>query len=146
MVIMKQVQANLLAIQSLLGIRDWKITPHIVSQTELKTLLKDNNEKSLVFGAIFIHPEFRTADLYVWEDVDTNEYSFGLKYVLVHECLHIILYPYTELYNFLTAGMNEMVSYVLDWEHTNHEEKIINQLTSSFIRLLSLIQKHTSSK
>ena len=127
--------------QAILELLDWKITPAIVTQTQLRELLKDNdNNAEEIFGAIIVHDEFRTAELYIWDNLDTNKYHQTLEHIIFHECIHIILQPYDKLFKYILEDESSVVSKYLHWGFSIAEERMVNQLADGYINCLRATQ------
>ena len=148
MITLDKVVITLQAVQDILGLNDWKITPHTATDAQLKKLLKGKVENHIeeIFGCVLIHANFRTAEMYIWDNLDTSKHSQGLEHTVFHECLHIVLHPYDELYMFLFEDESLLVRNVLQWGYTNMEERVINQLSDGFINCLNIIQAKNEPK
>ncbi len=132
--------------QIILGIQDWKIEPHIVPEVELKKILEERPNSSFeIYGAILIRAEFRTADMYLWDSLDTSPNCLGLEHTIFHECLHIVLYPYYKLFWYIVRKYPPTIANTLYWFYENTEEAIINQLASGYVKVLELNRKEEKS-
>ena len=127
--------------QAILELLDWKITPAIATQTQLRELLKDNdNNAEEIFGAIIVHDEFRTAELYIWDNLDTNKYHQTLEHTVFHELIHIILQPYDKLFKYILEDESPVISKYLHWGFSVAEERMVNQLADGYINALAVNQ------
>lgn len=118
--------------QLLLKLQDWKIHIHIVKEQEIKALAGAKKYEH-IFGLIMIYNSEKEADLYIWENADTFYKSPGLNHIVIHELIHIILYPYHELIRLLTQYASDEVQEIVNWAQSYFEEIIINQLASTIV-------------
>ena len=144
MIKIEEVERILPITQAILGLLDWKITPTIATQTQLRELLKDtlNNDDDTeeIFGGIIPHNEFRTAEMYIWDNLDTNKYYQTLEHTVFHELIHIILQPYDKLFKYILEDESPVVSKYLHWGFSVAEERMVNQLADGYINALAVNQ------
>lgn len=136
MVTLEKVVSILNKVQKLLRIQDWQINAHVASQKQIKEFLNEADDDSRVFGCIKIHSEFRVADMYIWKDLESDPLSQGLEFVIIHECLHIVLFQYDRLIKFAIQNLSIDMGSALEWRYSTVSEEVINQLANGFVSLL----------
>jgi len=124
MVTTEQVRVLVKKYQKLLHLQDWIITSEVIDELFLQLLIGNRG----VLGAVLVYPETRTADIYIWDQADTNIEGITLEYVVVHEMIHILLKPLDDILNNICKRIdNKAVVYWIQ-QFSQKEVEILDNL------------------